>query len=121
MGSYFQSAILESHEEGVITILLASDFAVRQVNDPKNAEVISGVSAAIFGNGAKVLFRSVHAASEKSGAPAPVPGKLKEHIAGIEREERQKILAKPEVSKALNIFGGEVVGIEKITSQETDK
>jgi DNA polymerase-3 subunit gamma/tau len=121
MGSCFQSAVIETDPGGEVTILLASDFSARQVNDPKNAVVISGVAETVFGREHKVVFRSQQAKSEGQGVSSPVPGKLKEHMVGIEREERRKTLEKPEVKEALSIFGGEVIAVEKLHSQETDK
>lgn len=116
IGSYFQSALIESWKDQVLTVLFSSDFAARQAGEARAVELFQPLFAACFGDQARLVVRGPQAVGgEAKAGSATSSGKpsVQENIAKIDREDRQRITQKPEVADAMKIFGADIVGIEK--------
>ncbi|MFZ2961258.1 MAG: DNA polymerase III subunit gamma/tau [Candidatus Ozemobacteraceae bacterium] len=138
VGSYFQTAIVESFKDGILTVCIDNDFAIVKCREPKTLEFLQPLLEEFFGAGTRLHakppgnkepspgFSTASSAdrtnrepgtaststSAHSSAPAPMKN-LAESIARIDQAAKQKILSQPAVTEALQVFGGEIIQIER--------
>lgn len=107
------SAKIRKPENGVMVIQLEQTFAAGKLKEEKSMNILLEAARQIFGQ-----VDSIRIAVPGSGEPVPgevVPAKLnhKEQIARIDEQSRQKLLQKPAVADALDVFGGEIIDLEE--------
>jgi len=115
ISSFFRNAELESFQEGnYLKLVLESEFSARNAKEPRHLPIIRSTLEEVFGKFEKLEIIARNQASEKSSKP-PIPEKvvLQQSLNKLDQEERRKILEKPSVSDAIEVFGGEIVQIEK--------
>lgn len=97
-------------DKGVLKITLDQDFAVKKLNEEKNLEILLSAAKDVFGQ-----VNSVEVAVPgKNPGPGVPAEKLshREQIAKIDETTRKKVMAKPAIADAIDIFGGEILDIE---------
>lgn len=94
----------------VLKIQIEQEFAVQKLNEPKNLEVLLLSAKEIFAGIEKVCVE-VFAGNNQTSLPEK---KLdhREQIAKIDEAARQKVLQKPAIAEAIDVFGGEILDIE---------
>ena len=104
------SARIKKPENGIMKIHLEQEFAVNKLREEKNLEHLLAAANEVFGNVARV---EVGIPGKDSG-PAVPEKKIshREQIAKIDEAARQKVMAKPAIADAVDIFGGEILDIE---------
>ncbi|MFZ2958917.1 MAG: hypothetical protein WA705_18655 [Candidatus Ozemobacteraceae bacterium] len=132
VGPYFQTAIVESFRDGILTVLIDNDFAIVKCREPKTLGFLQPLLDEFFGANTKLLAKppgskepspgfstispvdraSREPTSGAASAPAPMKN-LAENIARIDQAAKQKILSQPAVTEALQVFGGEIIQIER--------
>ena len=136
LAGFFHAARFEGFKDGIIRIRFANRFSLERCRDPKTLDVVQPFIEEAFGPGATVKIHEAEppapvqpvrpkpvetappqrpsrlAALDPSAAPATI-SELRENVARIDQAAREKLLSRPEVQDALQVFGGEVVGIEK--------
>jgi DNA polymerase-3 subunit gamma/tau len=108
------NAKLQRGEDGVLTILIEQDFALSKLKEEKNVAILHEVAKDIYGKVPRVIVSNA-AAHKAAGSPPAGSEKKNEYrkeIARIDEEARQKLLKKPAISDAIEVFGGEILDLE---------
>lgn len=107
------SARISKPEDGVLKIFLEQQFAVGKLKEEKNIVLLLEAAKEAFGNVSKVVVSLPEStpAPARKGVPEKKPNH-REQIAKIDEVTRQKMLAKPAIADAIDIFGGEILDIE---------
>lgn len=98
--------------DGILPIHVAQSFAVEKLKEDKNQDILLKAAQTVFGKINKVLINS---GSSNDQAPDRVPAQElshREQIKRIDNETEKKILSKPSIADAIDVFGGEIVDIE---------
>ncbi len=99
-------------EDGVMEIILEQSFAAGKLKEEKNLNLLLEAARQVYGKVESVKISMAGAHNQVAGEPAPVKLTHVEQIAKIDEQTRQKVLQKPSVADALDVFGGEIVDIE---------
>ncbi len=108
------SAKMVGIEDGCLKLALSQDFAVKRLKEEKNYALLLAVAKEVFGEINSVVV--VNPTNEKKNSLNDSPKRIVSHqeeIARIDEEVRQKLLAKPSIADAVEVFGGEIVKIDK--------
>jgi DNA polymerase-3 subunit gamma/tau len=99
-------------EDGVMTIQLEQSFAAGKLKEEKNINILLEAARQVYGSVSSI--RVIMAGSENAVAPDAAPSRMThvEQIARIDEQARQKVLQKPSVADAIEVFGGEIIEIE---------
>lgn len=106
------NARFKKPENGVLEILLEQTFAAGKLKEEKNHAILLEAAKTVYGNINTVRI-GMAGSQGSSGEEAP-PVRLNhvEQIAKIDEQARQKMLQKPSVADAVEVFGGEIVSLD---------
>ncbi|MEW6708252.1 MAG: DNA polymerase III subunit gamma/tau [Candidatus Riflebacteria bacterium] len=96
---------------GILTIAMEQEFAVNKLKEEKNLAVLLEAAREAFGAIDKVEFK-VPGKSSESNERVPEKISHREQIARIDDAARKKLLAKPAIADAIEVFGGEILDLE---------
>ncbi len=99
-------------EDGVMTIQLEQSFAAGKLKEEKNIALLLEAARQVYGTVNSIRVIMAGADNAVPGEPAPARLTHVEQIARIDEQARQKVLQKPSVADAVEVFGGEIVDIE---------
>jgi DNA polymerase III gamma/tau subunit len=100
-------------DDGHLKLAVSQDFIVKKLRDEKNYALLLAVAKEVFGEIKSVIV--VNPVNEKKNSLNNVPKTRishQEEIAKIDEGVRQKLLAKPAIADAVEVFGGEIVKID---------
>ena len=119
ISSFMDSATLKKSPEGIITLCLAPNFAYEKLKEEKSVEIILNSAKEIWPETVKIVVsrigvdNSISESSRNSVAQTSVPRvDMREEIAKIDEQSKQKVKEKQEVSDALDVFGGDIISID---------
>ena len=119
ISSFMESANLKRTPDGIITLSLAPNFAYEKLKEEKSVEIILNSAKEIWPETIKIVVsrigadKSLTESSKSPSAQNPIPRvNMREEIAKIDEQAKQKLKEKQEVSDALEVFGGDVMGYE---------
>jgi len=123
-GAFLQQATFGSFKDGVVTALTSSGFHLERLREPGVMAMMEPLLGEIFGPGTKFTIKNIQESNSReassgapssTGGPAPAPAGAQhaQQIARIEQEGRKKVLAKPSIADALDVFGGDVTEVER--------
>lgn len=109
------SAKLRRPENGTLVITLEQTFAAGKLKEEKNMATLLAAAKEVFGDVQSVSINMAGANISNGPATDTVPDKNahREQIAKIDEQARQKLLAKPSIADAVDIFGGEIIDLEE--------
>lgn len=99
-------------KSGVLEILLEQTFAAGKLKEEKNHAILLEAAKAVYGNIDTVRIGMAGAQGASGEETPPVRLSHVEQIAKIDEQARQKMLQKPSVADALEVFGGEIISID---------
>lgn len=107
------NAKIKKPEEGILQVVLEQQFAVSKLNEEKNMALLVEAAKEAFGK----ISRVIVCLPEKAQGPSrpDVPQKRPDHreqMAKIDEVARRKVMEKPAIADAIDIFGGEILDIE---------
>lgn len=105
------NARIKKPEGSTLTILLEQAFAAGKLKEPKNMVLLTEAAKEVFGKIDTVKIQVPGA--ETSSVPQPACDDHREQIARLDEQARQKVLQKPSIADAIDIFGGDIVDIEE--------
>lgn len=108
------SARLKKPENGVLTIVLDQSFAAGKLKEEKNMAILLEAAQEVFSgvNSIKISLPGQEPGNQPGGN-VPSKNAHQEQIAKIDEQARQKLLQKPSIADAVDIFGGEIVDVEE--------
>lgn len=106
------NARFKKPENGVLEILLEQTFAAGKLKEEKNHAILLEAAKAVYGNIDTVKIGMAGAQGSSGEETPPVRLSHVEQIAKIDEQARQKMLQKPSVADALEVFGGEIISID---------
>ncbi|HOY68109.1 MAG TPA: DNA polymerase III subunit gamma/tau [Candidatus Ozemobacteraceae bacterium] len=124
-GAFLQQATFGSFKDGVVTAVTTSGFHLERLREPAVQSQMEPLLAELFGPGTTFVIKYPQDLSSRqtpaTGAPAPASNAPEapaganhaKQIARIDQEARNKVIAKPSVADALELFGGDVVNVER--------
>jgi len=109
------SAKLRKPENGILTIILEQTFAAGKLKEEKNMAILLAAAKEVFGEIQGININMAGANISGAGSAENVPDKNthREQIAKIDEQARQKLLAKPSIADAVDVFGGEIVDLDE--------
>lgn len=120
--SFMITADIKRSSDGILTLELHQSFACTKLKEPKTKDLILETAKEIWPN---IESINICMAGSASTASAPVKNissglvnppapriNMEEEIAKIDEKAKEKVKATPEVSAALEVFGGDIVKIE---------
>ena len=122
VSSLMKTASLKRSSEGILTIELAHSFSYSMLKEQSKQDIILESAKELWPD-VKSLRISMAGSASAAGpvvssrnnvSVAPVAPRInmQEEIAKIDEQAKERIKATPEVSAALEIFGGDIVKIE---------
>ncbi len=117
ISSFMLSATLKKDAKGTITLIVPHSFAYTKLKEEKSTAIILEAAKEIWPNTEKIIISMTGSSNEVSSAPKAVSQPvqrvdIREEIAKIDEEAKQKVKQKPEISDALEVFGGDIIRIE---------
>ena len=119
ISSFMLSANIKRGSDGVLTLCIGHSFAYNKLKEEKSVSVLLEAAKELWPNTEKIVItmNGAAGASDNSNKAQPVSESvprvnMREEIAKIDEQSKQKVKEKPEVSDALDVFGGDVIGIE---------
>ncbi|GAB4266531.1 MAG: hypothetical protein Kow0029_00280 [Candidatus Rifleibacteriota bacterium] len=107
------SAKFDKPDASIFKIILAQEFAVMKLNEEKNLQILLEAAREIFGKVEKVLVLTHDKEIKRPGSNVPEKNlSHREQIAKIDEAAREKVMKKPAIADAIDIFGGEILDIE---------
>ena len=113
LSSLMLSASLKK-DNNSLKIVVNHSFAFTKLNDEKSKAIILDSAKQIWSNIEKIEIQnsSVPVSNGNQTIAQPVRTDMLDEIAKIDEQAKQKIKKTPQVSEALEIFGGDIIGIE---------
>ncbi len=113
LSSLMLSASLKK-DNNSLKIIVNHSFAFTKLNDEKSKAIILDSAKQIWSNIEKIEIQnsSVPMSNGNQTIAQPVRTDMLDEIAKIDEQAKQKIKKTPQVSEALEIFGGDIIGIE---------
>jgi DNA polymerase-3 subunit gamma/tau len=110
------NAKIEQDQKGVVHIYLEQGFAIDKLKEENNTKILHEVAKDLFGKVPGVVIGKPSRVD--NAAPGTVirtekKTEYREQIAKIDEEARQKLLSKPAISDAIEVFGGEILDLEE--------
>lgn len=105
------NAKIKKPEGSTLIILLEQAFAAGKLKEPKNMALLTEAAKEVFSKVDTVKIQIPGA--ETDNVPQPTRDDHREQIARLDEQARQKVLQKPSIADAIDIFGGEIVDIEE--------
>lgn len=104
---------LNKPENGLLQIVLEQEFAVNKLREEKNMAILLEAAKEVFGKVARVIVNTPDKTGQKPESSKP-QNKIshREQIAQIDEAARKKVLQKPAIADAIDVFGGEILDIE---------
>ncbi len=117
ISSFMLSATLKKDSNGTITLVVPHSFAYTKLKEEKSIAIILEAAKEIWPNSEKIVVSMTGSSNDVSSTPKAVSAPvqrvdMREEIAKIDEEAKQKVKQKPEISDALDVFGGDIVSIE---------
>ncbi|HNX75950.1 MAG TPA: DNA polymerase III subunit gamma/tau [Candidatus Rifleibacterium sp.] len=106
------NAKFQKPENGVMTFQLEQSFAAGKLKEEKNMALILEAARQVYGTVDSIRIVMAGSPGPGDGQPAQERPNHAEQIAKIDEQKRQKILQKPAVSDAVDVFGGEIIDVE---------
>ena len=106
------NARFKKPENGVLEIVLEQTFAAGKLKEEKNHAILLEAAKAVYGNINTVRIGMAGAQGASGEETPPVRLNHVEQIAKIDEQARQKMLQKPSVADAVEVFGGEIISID---------
>lgn len=109
------SAKVRKAENGILVITLDQSFAAGKLKEEKNMTILLEAAKEVFPgvNNVKISLPGSEGSPSGQNGIVPVKNTHKEQIAQIDEQARQKLLLKPSIADAIDIFGGEIVDLEE--------
>jgi hypothetical protein len=104
---------LNKPENGLLQVVLEQEFAVNKLREEKNMAILLEAAKEVFGKVARVIVNTPDKTGKKPESSKP-QNKIshREQIAQIDEAARKKVLQKPAIADAIDVFGGEILDIE---------
>jgi hypothetical protein len=104
---------LNKPENGLLQVVLEQEFAVNKLREEKNMAILLEAAKEVFGKVARVIVNTPDKTGQKPESSKP-QNKIshREQIAQIDEAARKKVLQKPAIADAIDVFGGEILDIE---------
>lgn len=104
------NARIKKPEGGTLVIAIEQAFAAGKLKEPKNLSLLLESAKEVFGEVETVKIH-VPGASVENVPPPQLAHR--EQIAKLDEQARQKLLQKPSISDAIDVFGGEIIDLEE--------
>ncbi|PKL43623.1 MAG: hypothetical protein CVV41_07570 [Candidatus Riflebacteria bacterium HGW-Riflebacteria-1] len=104
------NARVKKPEGGTLTIVIEQAFAAGKLKEAKNMSLLLEAAKDVFG---AVETVKIHVPGATSDNVPPPQADHREQIARLDEQARQKLLQKPSIADAIDIFGGEIVDLEE--------
>ena len=102
------------YRNNCLYILIDQEFALNKLREEKNQNILLKAVNEVFGSKATVKTGSQKDFSRNRPDESPKKkSNHREQIARIDEAARKKILSKPAISDAIEVFGGEIIDLEK--------
>ncbi len=105
------NARMHKPENGVFNIQIEQAFAAGKLKEEKNLNYLLEAAKEVYGNIETVQI-TMAGADNSTAATPPNRNSHVEQIAKIDEQARQKVLQKPAVADAVDVFGGEIIEVE---------
>ncbi|MBI3038627.1 DNA polymerase III subunit gamma/tau [bacterium] len=120
IGIYFQNSIPQSLKNDLLAVFLESDFSLKMCNEQRTMEIVLPLIKEIFGEKIQLCLESITKTETSVREPPLGDGEnvekkttlqTAESILRIDRATKEKFYARPQISDALSVFGGEIIKI----------
>lgn len=102
------------YRNNCLYILLEQEFALNKLREEKNQNIMLKAASEIFGSASTIKTGSKKDFMQNQADD--LPKKKADHrqqVARIDEAARKKVLSKPAISDAIEVFGGEIIDLEK--------
>jgi DNA polymerase-3 subunit gamma/tau len=106
------TAKIRKPENGVLHVLIEQDFAANKLMEEKNLETLLEAAREAFGKISKVEVGMPGKITKEDKEKPVVRMSHREQIAKIDEAARKRVMEKPAIADAIDIFGGEILDIE---------
>lgn len=105
------NSIIKTPENGILSVEVTQKFAFDKLNEEKNKNILLKSAQDVFKDAQSVRILSPD--SRKANDDKKPPARSHdEEIKRLDKKARDKILKKPEIAEAIEVFGGEIVSLE---------
>ncbi|MBF0542848.1 MAG: DNA polymerase III subunit gamma/tau [Candidatus Riflebacteria bacterium] len=114
-GSALSASEVVSFENQILTVSFESEFSLKKTKEPRTHELLQSILNEVFGEGVKLIATQKNSKEGKvfkDSNEEPAFSSFQTNISKLDKEAKQRLLSKPEIKDALEIFGGEVTEIE---------
>ncbi len=111
-GALLATARIQKPENGVLHVFIEQEFAVNKLMEEKNLETLLEAAREAFGKISKVEIAKPGKIRQQEKEKPVVRMSHREQIAQIDEAARKKVMEKPAIADAIDIFGGEILDIE---------
>ncbi len=120
ISSFMISSKIKKENE-ILTIFVSHSFAYTKLKEEKSISIILEAAKSIWPNIDKIEIKMMGTSTnssatiegqENSDPSTPHRIDMREEIAKIDEQSKQKVKQTPEVSEALDVFGGDIISIE---------